>query len=98
VNITHYTILFPIKSTYSIKKLRLINLSNKNIIGNNIYLIRKQKKFTQEQLTAKLNIQGIEIDRPMISRIEQQTRYVLDYEIKGIATALGVTIESLFKE
>ena len=74
------------------------NKSNKNIIGNNIYLIRKQKEFTQEQLTAKLNIQGIEIDRPMISRIEQRTRNVLDYEIKGIATALGVTIEALFKE
>lgn len=90
--------IFPIKSTYVIKKLRLINLGEKNIIGNKIHLIRKQKEFTQAQLSAKLNLQGIEIDRPMISRIEKQTRNILDYEIKGIAVALGVTIEDLFKE
>lgn len=76
----------------------MINLGEKNIIGNKIHLIRKQKDFTQAQLSAKLNLQGIEIDRPMISRIEKQTRNILDYEIKGIAVALGVTIEDLFKE
>ncbi|WP_298836058.1 helix-turn-helix domain-containing protein [Clostridium sp.] len=73
-------------------------MGEKNIIGNKIHLIRKQKDFTQAQLSAKLNLQGIEIDRPMISRIEKQTRNILDYEIKGIAVALGVTIEDLFKE
>jgi transcriptional regulator with XRE-family HTH domain len=76
----------------------MINLGNRNIIGKKINLIRKQKEITQEQLAARLNVQGIEIDRPMISKIEIQTREILDYEIKGIATALGVTIEDLFKE
>jgi DNA-binding XRE family transcriptional regulator len=98
VVITHYIIFFPIKSIHNIYKLRLINLGNRNIIGKNINLIRKRKEITQEQLTARLNVQGIEIDRPMISKIERQTREILDYEIKAIAIALGVTIEDLFKE
>jgi hypothetical protein len=32
----------------------------------------------------------------MISKIESQTRYILDFEILGIAAALGVRIEELF--
>jgi HTH-type transcriptional regulator, cell division transcriptional repressor len=70
----------------------------RNIIGKKIKIIRKQKGITQEQLTARLNIEGIEIDRPMVSKIERQTREILDYEVKGIAEALGVSIESLFNE
>lgn len=73
-------------------------MGTRNIIGKNINLLRKRKEITQEQLSARLNVQGIEIDRPMISKIEKQTREILDYEIKGIAIALGVTIEDLFKE
>ena len=76
----------------------MINLDNKNIIGKKINLIRKQKEITQEQLAARLNIQGIEMDRTMISKIEIQTREISDYEIKGFAIALGVTIEDLFED
>lgn len=73
-------------------------MENRNIIGNNIKKIRQFKEITQEQLTARLNVQGIDIDRPMISRIENQTRYLLDYEIKGIAKALRISIDDLFEE
>lgn len=72
-------------------------MEDRNIIGKRIELIREDKLITQEQLTARLNTQGIEIDRPMVSRIESQTRCLLDYEILGIAKALGVSIEDLFK-
>ncbi len=71
-------------------------MEKRNILGKNIKLIRKSKGLTQEQLSARLNIQGIDIDRPMISRIETQTREILDYEIKGISVALGVSVNELF--
>lgn len=74
------------------------NLENRNIIGKKINTIRKLKGITQEQLTARLNVQGIDIDRTMISKIETQSREVSDFEIKAIANALGVTIEELFDE
>lgn len=73
-------------------------MDNRNIIGKKIGLIRKLKGITQEQLVARLNIQGIHIDRPMISKIENETREIVDFEIKAIATALEVTIEELFDE
>lgn len=71
-------------------------MEDRNIIGKKIREIREQKNITQDQLAARLNTQGINIDRPMISRIESQTRYLLDYEIKAIAIALNVRIEELF--
>ena len=70
----------------------------RNIIGKKISQIRKKKGITQEDLAARLNVQGINIDRPMISKIENQSREILDFEILGIAKALGITIEELFKE
>lgn len=76
----------------------MIAMQEKNVIGYNIKRIRESKKISQEQLTARLHIQDIEIDQPMISRIENQTRHLLDYEIIGIATALGVKVEELFDE
>lgn len=73
-------------------------MDGRNIIGKKIKMIRKMKNLTQEELTARLNIQGINIDRPMISKIENSTREIVDYEIEGIAKALGVSIEELFEE
>ena len=75
----------------------MIFMEYKNVLGKRIKQIREQKLITQEQLTARLNVQGIDIDRPMISRIESQTRQLLDIEIIGIAKALGVNVTELFK-
>lgn len=73
-------------------------MDKKNKIGAKIKTLRKNKGLTQEQLTAKINTEGVNIDRPMISRIENQTREIVDYEIEGVAKALGVKIEQLFEE
>ncbi len=72
-------------------------MEERNIIGLKIKQIRQQKKLTQEQLAARLNVLGIEIDQPMITRIENQSRNLLDFEIKGFSEALGVSIEELFE-
>lgn len=71
---------------------------NRNVIGPNIKKIRNTKKITQEELTAKLQINGINIDRTMISKIENQTREIYDYEIISIAKALNIPIEHLFND
>lgn len=70
----------------------------RNIIGKRVKQIRQQKGITQEQLSARLNIQGIEIDQTMVSKLEDQIRGIPDYEIKAISIALSVSIEELFKE
>ena len=73
-------------------------MEERNVIGVKIKQIRQNKKITQEQLAARLNVLGIEIDQPMITRIENQSRFLLDFEIIGIAKALGVNITDLFLE
>ena len=73
-------------------------MTNRNILGKNIKKIRNEKGISQEMLMAKLNVLGIPLDQAMLSRIENQTRYILDYEIKAISTALNVKISDLFKE
>lgn len=71
-------------------------MNQRNIIGHNIKHYRKLNKLTQEELVAKLNLMGINIDRPMISRIENQSREITDIEILAFAKALKVTIDDLF--
>lgn len=73
-------------------------MEKKNIIGAKINKLRLNKELTQEQMVARLNILGIDIDRTAFSRIENQTRYILDYEIKGVAEVLSIEICELFKD
>ena len=67
----------------------------KNISGERIRLARLQRRMTQEDLAAKLQLHGITIERDSISRIEIGTRFVPDYEIPVFALALGVTVDWL---
>lgn len=69
----------------------------KNITGKNIKTKRKNMKLTQIELAARLNTLGIDFDQTAISKIENQTRVLLDYEVKAIAKALGVSVEKLFE-
>jgi transcriptional regulator with XRE-family HTH domain len=68
----------------------------RNIIGNKVRMIRKKKKLTQDELTARIQNRGINIDRPMLSRIETNSREVYDFEVKAISEALEVSIDELF--
>lgn len=71
-------------------------MEERNIIGDNVRRLRKKQKLTQEELTAKLQIEGLDIDRPMLTRIELKKREVYDYEAWCIAKTLNVPIEELF--
>lgn len=73
-------------------------MNKRNIVGNSIRKFRIERKLTQEQLTAKIQLKGLEIDRPMLSKIENNKREVLDFEVKAFSEALDVPIEQLFKE
>lgn len=68
-----------------------------NIVGGRIKESRGKHKppLTQDQLSGKLALLGVSIDRAGISKIEIGQRSVLDYEVKALAKALGVTAEWL---
>lgn len=69
-----------------------------NICGAQIRRVRKQQKISQEELSARLQVSGIDIDQRTISRIERQERFLADFELRGIAQSLRVPVEVLFCE
>ena len=67
----------------------------KNICGKKVREIRKKNDITQDELAARLQVEGVNIERDSISRLEKGTRFVADYELVVLAKALNVTIEEL---
>lgn len=70
----------------------------KNICGNRIRDARVLRRMSQSDLAAKLQIEGIMIERDSISRIEIGTRFVADYELKILAKILNVDIAWLLED
>lgn len=66
-----------------------------NICGRNIRRIRTEKKITQTDLAARLQIQGVQMNQNSICRIERGKRVVADYELLFIAAALNVPVATL---
>lgn len=67
----------------------------KNICGTRVKEARKKLKLSQENLAAKLQVNGINIERDSVSRIEIGTRFVADYELLALCKILNVTPEYL---
>lgn len=64
----------------------------KNISGDRIREARVVQRLRQEDLAAKLQIAGVNMERDSISRIEIGTRFVSDFELKVFAKVLGVSV------
>ena len=64
----------------------------KNICGERIREARVVQKMSQSELAAKMQVEGITIERDSISRVEIGTRFVADYELKAFAKVLNVDI------
>ncbi len=63
----------------------------KNICGEKVKEARKGCGLSQENLAAKLQIEGVNIERDSISRIEIGTRFVADYELVALCKILKVS-------
>lgn len=70
----------------------------KNLCGDRIRIEGLKKRMTQMELAAKIQLQGITLERDSISRIEIGTRFVTDYELKLFAKVLNVTVDDLLEE
>ena len=68
----------------------------KNICGERLQQIRREKRISQENLSQMLQLEGVIIDRFSISRIESGTRFVADYELYTLAKVLEVPLEDFF--
>ena len=75
---------------------RIIEGTRKNLIGEKVKMLRKEKNLSQQQLSDRLETLAIYICRGSISRIEDGSRTVTDIELYGLAPVLGVSIDIFF--
>ena len=71
---------------------------NKNVIYKNVKLFRVKRDLTQSQLAAKLQTMNINIDQQMISRIENNSRFVNDYELACLCLILNVDVKDMLQD
>ncbi len=70
-----------------------------NICGAKISLLRKQlnPKVSQRAFAEKLQLEGIDLDKNAIQRIECGKRFVTDIELKAFAKVLNTTTDELLQ-
>ena len=68
-----------------------------NISGVKIKILREYNRYSQEQLAAKLQLIGLNLNQKAISRIESGERVVPDFELIYFAKVLNVSILELLQ-
>ena len=67
----------------------------KNICGDRVHEARCKIRLTQADLAARLQVEGITLERDSVSRIEIGARFVTDYEIRALSRVLNVSVDWL---
>jgi transcriptional regulator with XRE-family HTH domain len=69
----------------------------RNISGRRIAAARSRLRppLTQEDLSGRLALLDVQLDRAAVAKIETDRRRVLDFELRAIAEVLGVTSDWL---
>lgn len=75
------------------------NGSSNNISGKNIKRIRLEQmpRLSQRALADKLQIQGIDLDKNAVQRIESGQRFVTDIELFAFSKVLNVSLDVLLQ-
>ena len=75
------------------------NIMDKDLekkIGQNIRRLREKAGFTQEYIATKLQINGCDITRSAVAKIEVGQRHLYPDEIIFIKNILGVDFDNIF--
>ncbi len=66
-----------------------------NICGEQICRFRRERKLSQGELAARLQLQEVQLDQKAVSRVEKGERFVADFELVAFSRALRVPLEEL---
>ena len=81
-----------------IKEIRMSQKIKSNItLGHNLRKLRKERKITQEQMVARMQLLGINISRSIYSQIECGTYNIKVTELAALKTSLDVDYNTLFQ-
>lgn len=64
-------------------------------IGENIRTLRINKKLTQDQLAAKLQVLGCDVTRSALAKIEVGQRHLYPDEIRALKEILNVSYDEI---
>jgi transcriptional regulator with XRE-family HTH domain len=67
-----------------------------NLIGKQVRELRDRKGWTQEDLSAKLQVFGWDVSRESLAKLETQQRRVPDGELFILAKVFGTRTDELF--
>lgn len=67
----------------------------KNISGERVHQARTAMRLSQADLAARMQVNGVALEREAISKIETGDRFVTDYELMVFASVFGVSMEWL---
>jgi transcriptional regulator with XRE-family HTH domain len=70
----------------------------KNIVGSQVRKIRTEVEISQAQLAAECQLQGWDVSRDVVAKIEDGRRWVADEELLKLARALNCAVPQLFPE
>lgn len=73
-----------------------MNTQYEKQLGQNIRKLRMERKLSQEQLSAQMQVRGCDITRSAIAKIEVGQRHIYPDELKLIKEILAVSFEELF--
>lgn len=65
-------------------------------MGSHLARLRQEKGLTQEQLAARLQVQGCDLTRSALAKIEVGQRHLYPDEIKALTEVLAASYEQLF--
>ena len=68
----------------------------RNIVGNQVMLLRTERGWSQEKLAAVCQLKGWDVSRGVIARVEGGVRWVADFELLKLAAALRVPVPELY--
>jgi transcriptional regulator with XRE-family HTH domain len=69
----------------------------RNIVGHRVKFarLRFKPRLTQDQLSGRLAVEGITLDRVAVAKIEARSRAAFDFEVVALAKVLGVDVRWL---
>lgn len=67
----------------------------KNLISQRLIELRRQHNMSQRLLAYQLQLNGYDMDKNVITRIETNKRYVTDIELCALAKVFNISCEEL---
>ena len=66
-------------------------------IGENIQRVRLEKGIGQTELVRMLQLEGVEMTRETLVKIERGTQHIQAAQLRGLRDALGTSYDELLK-